>query len=132
MSNIEMVFLIDNSKLTLKVHEIMILYSCFATKVEAFEYAGDALSRLTELCLANRDFPDIIFLDLNMPLMDGWKFLDEFEKLDCLQKHAVRIFILSSTLEAEDINRAKSHPWVADFIPKPLTEDALSSISKNP
>ena len=74
--------------------------------------------------------PELIFLDLNMPGMNGWEFLEEYTKLDKnLQSHAVIIMHATSENSNEAI-KARAFNFVADFIPKPLTKDVLKDIDK--
>lgn len=72
--------------------------------------------------------PDYILLDINMPLMNGWEFLDEYKalKIDPLGKS--KIFIISSSVFSNDINKAKSYPLVHDFISKPLNIDKVNEL----
>ncbi len=73
-------------------------------------------------------FPDVIFLDLNMPGKDGFAFLDEFESLPDEVKTKVRVVVLSSSISPEDINRASTNPRVLKYINKPLSEKYLEAL----
>jgi CheY-like chemotaxis protein len=116
--------------MTLQVHQKVVLSSRFAKNVVTFNYAGDALSLLTELGLTSEPLPKVIFADLNMPFMNGWKFLEEFERLNCSKKQEIMVFVLSSSLDQENMKRAKNYGCVTDFIPKPLTLAKLASLTK--
>ena len=70
----------------------------------------------------------ILLLDINMPTMSGWEFLDEFDNFSDIIKKQFRIYMLSSSVDPSDIERAKLNPLVADFIEKPLNKDALERI----
>lgn len=72
--------------------------------------------------------PEIIFLDINMPIMNGWEFLEEFGKLRSSLKKKIDIYLLSSSTDKEDIDRAKSNSLVIDYIVKPLTSEWLENI----
>lgn len=67
----------------------------------------------------------IIFLDINMPTLSGWEFLDVFDQFSVQIKHQFNIYILSSTIDPADIQRAKNNPLVVDFIEKPLKKEFL-------
>ncbi len=69
--------------------------------------------------------PDLILLDLNMPIWDGWNFLDEFKKLNLGKK--IKIFITSSSQDPEDIMRAKYYEQVHSFIFKPFSIEKLKA-----
>jgi len=74
---------------------------------------------------ASHDGKTTIFLDINMPTLTGWEFLDEFELFDQSIKDQYNIYILSSSVNIDDINRAKINPLVVDFIEKPLNKAAV-------
>jgi CheY-like chemotaxis protein len=64
-----------------------------------------------------------------MPVMNGWDFLEEFESIKETLPQMPRIFILSSTVDPEDYNKAKSYSAVEDFISKPLSKESLEGIA---
>ena len=74
--------------------------------------------------------PDIIFLDINMPMIDGFQFLEEFDKLADDVKKFYRIFILTSSQNANDISRAKANTYVSEVLIKPLTKETLVDLLK--
>lgn len=71
----------------------------------------------------------ILFLDLNMPKMTGWEFMVQFEKADTIVKEQLLIYILSSSVNPVDLEKAKVNPYVICFIEKPLTKEVLNSIA---
>lgn len=71
--------------------------------------------------------PDIIFLDINMPIMDGWGFLEAFTALDNIQ-NLVPVYMVSSSLNQEDAIRSKSFEVVQDFIIKPMSKIKITEI----
>ena len=71
------------------------------------------------------DEKTVLLLDINMPTMTGWEFLEEFDKLNENIKMQFQIFMLSSSVDPSDIERATSNPLVTDFIEKPLNKEAL-------
>ena len=70
----------------------------------------------------------ILFLDINMPTLTGWDFLEEFEKFPAVVKNQFKIYILSSSIDPADIKRAKQNPLVIDFIEKPINKNFLLKI----
>ncbi|WP_395046782.1 two-component system response regulator [Flavobacterium sp.] len=74
----------------------------------------------------NNTFPNIILLDINMPVIDGWQFLEEIEKLP--NKEKLNVFIMSSSIDTNDIEKSKSFSTVKDFISKPINNDKLNKL----
>ncbi|MEQ8532184.1 MAG: response regulator, partial [Imperialibacter sp.] len=72
--------------------------------------------------------PQIIFLDIDMPLMDGFQFLDEFEKFRVETKDICNIVMLTSSINPQDVNKSKKYNYVKKYINKPLTQDTLEKI----
>ena len=71
--------------------------------------------------------PDVIFLDIRMPDMSGFEFLDEFEKID-IDKENIKIYMLSSSLDPIDFKKSSGNKYISQFILKPLTQKVLEEI----
>jgi CheY-like chemotaxis protein len=98
------------------------------TDVKAFQFPEEALTFLTEN-FANEDAqPAILFLDINMPSMTGWEFLDEFKKMPDNVKNKIVIYVLSSSVDAKDLEKAASNQIVKEYIQKPLRKDYLKNL----
>ena len=89
-------------------------YITFINPAQALEYLQNA----------NNEQPDIIFLDIHMPDVNGWSFLERFQKLSTLQK--AHIIMISSSINYKDVNGASEHPLVKDYIEKPITIDNIN------
>ena len=72
--------------------------------------------------------PDFILLDINMPIMNGWEFLDEYKRLNLDPLGKSKIYIISSSVFSNDINKARSYPLVKNFISKPLSVDKIKEM----
>jgi CheY-like chemotaxis protein len=72
--------------------------------------------------------PDFILLDINMPIMNGWEFLDEYKRLNIDPLGKSKIYIISSSVFSNDINKARSYPLVQNFISKPLSVDKIKEM----
>lgn len=88
----------------------------------------EALDSLKSIIFSNEKLPDIILLDLNMPILDGWQFLDEFIKVPVAKE--ILIYIVSSSVDPKDVLRAKSYEIVTNYIVKPITMQNLTNILK--
>lgn len=126
--NIDLVMLVDDNDTDNFISKRIIEITKFANEVEIKNSGKSALEYLEE----NKDkvdrLPDIIFLDINMPIVDGFVFLYEFEKFSDLIKNKCKVIILSSSDNKRDIDKIVNNDHVIRFITKPLTENALNEI----
>jgi CheY-like chemotaxis protein len=123
------IVLIDDDSVTNMVNK-KIIYMTFPTiRVTAYAEATIALRDL-KLWIATDalQLPDLIFLDINMPHMDGWEFLDEFITLPDSVLQKTKIIMLTSSVDINDIAKAKTYKPVTDFISKPLNKDNLRTL----
>ncbi|MCW7468642.1 response regulator [Leptospira kanakyensis] len=98
--------------------------------VLVFSDAENALDFFQTEVLNKDQLPDIIFLDINMPLMDGWQFLDAFGKILPKFPKSIEVFLVSSSVDTADTDRAAKIPIISGYIFKPFTkEKLLESIS---
>ncbi len=99
--------------------------------MEVFENGKEAINHIEDHANNGAMLPDVIFLDLNMPIMDGWQFLDRYESI--LPKLAKRIdvYVLSSSIFPEDVDRAKSFNSVIEYLIKPIANEKLVEIVAN-
>src|ERR1700753_4281144 len=89
-------------------------------------FAIDELSEIQRQDPAK--LPDYILLDINMPIMNGWEFLDEYKRLGIDPEGRSKIYIISSSVFSNDISKAKSYPLVQDFISKSLNVEKISEV----
>ncbi len=76
------------------------------------------------------DLPDVIFLDINMPLMNAWEFLEEYQKIQADFPKEIKLFILSSSVYRKDIEKSAHYEMVTDYIIKPLSKESLKNIQE--
>jgi CheY-like chemotaxis protein len=116
--------LIDDNYIDNFVTSRLLENSKFADSVVVHQSSAEAIEALRE----GRIAPDVIFLDLRMPVMDGFEFLQEYEKLD-IAKEGVKIFMLSSSLDPTDLRRSLANKYITQFLHKPLTKKLLEELS---
>lgn len=99
--------------------------------IEIFSNGLDALNYLQNNSLDEKKLPDIILLDLFMPVMDGWGFLKNYTEIESKLVKKIPIYIVSSSIDPIDIQKSKSLGHVTDFIVKPMTKEVFLKILKN-
>jgi len=101
-------------------------------RVKAFQIPEEALAYIQNEYSSNeKNGAAILFLDINMPSMTGWEFLDEFKKFPDQVKKQFTIFMLSSSVDNKDVERACANTLVKSYIPKPLKRDLLKGLLLN-
>lgn len=126
MQKSELTYLVDDDSIYVFMARRALEKTGLAGKIEVYtdgKAAFDALRLRIEQGLAQ---PDVIFLDLNMPIWDGWDFLDEIQKLPV--RLSSRIFIVSSSNYPEDLKRAEDYVNLSGFLNKPVPEEQIRSI----
>lgn len=109
-------------------HERVIRKSNAAHTVVIKESGADALDYLKSAGNRENPRPDLIFLDINMPGMNGWEFLDEFRKLDKNLQSKMIVIMLTTSINPEDEVMARTYDLLSDFKSKPLTKEMLEDV----
>jgi len=115
--------LIDDNYIDNFVTRKILESSNFAESIVVVRSATEAIASLS----AGTIKPDVIFLDVRMPLMSGFEFLDEYDKID-MDKSNIKIFMLSSSLDPMDMRKSTDNKYITQFIHKPLTQKALEEL----
>lgn len=117
--NYKLTFIIDDDPVfVLLFKKIMLKIGQFDTVIN-FENGQLGLDALIKIFNNNERFPDIIFLDINMPIMDGWEFLKALEKYKF--KEELNIYMVSSSIDSTEIKKSKKFKTVKRFISKPIS-----------
>ncbi|SEA98578.1 response regulator [Pedobacter hartonius] len=122
------VYLIDDDDIYVFLTTKTILRVRKDVDVEVFSDGLKAITHLKKIQDQPALLPDIIFLDLNMPVMDGWEFLKEYEELAPSFAKENELYIVSSSISPHEMERSKSIPLVAEFIIKPLVKEKFMEI----
>ncbi len=101
----------------------------FCDSFTVFKNGQEAIDYLRPCFLNGDKVPELILLDLNMPVMDGWQFLDEFVRIPCEKK--VVLYVVTSSINPQDIKRARLYEEVTDYAVKPVTLHQLKKILEN-
>ncbi|WP_295335752.1 response regulator [Flavobacterium sp.] len=128
MRKIELLALVDDDDTFVYITKKIIEKTNYVKEIRVFGNGLEALNYLKENLNSEYQLPEVIFLDLSMPIMDGWQFLDEFSHLKNKRKDKIIIYICSSSISPHDIIKAKKMSSVSDFIIKPVTKDKFSEI----
>lgn len=125
---------VDDDAITLMLCKKVIERVAFAQEVLTAKNGEEAIMYFNELAPKyqldqNLSYPKLTFLDLNMPIMNGWEFLDHYLENDYqnLFKEA-KFIVLSSTIDPQDVIKAKNYPMVIDFLSKPITKEMLENL----
>nr|WP_294941380.1 response regulator [uncultured Mucilaginibacter sp.] len=92
-----------------------------------FSNGREAIDYLTNPNYSN-NLPDLIFVDINMPVMDGWEFTRNFGEIKSHIGKEISVYAISSSVDIHDINRAKNNPVITDYILKPISETHIADI----
>lgn len=123
------VMIIDDNEIDIFIASSVILKHSLAEKIIKYTYAKDALDYLLKNQCDTKELPEVILLDINMPLLTGFEFMDIYEKLDASIKNHCKVYIVSSTIDNDDIKRAENNKNIVAFQVKPVTNKFLDSIA---
>jgi CheY-like chemotaxis protein len=132
---LEQILCIDDDPITLMLCKKVISKSSFSKEIITAQNGEEALHYFNTLKYNNNKSktnkkPELIFLDLNMPVMGGWEFLDHFTSSDYSEFNKASVIVLSSTIDPDDLAKAKKYPIIIDFLSKPITQAMLEYLKK--
>ncbi len=130
---LDSILFIDDDPITLMLCKMVIKKASFSNEIATSKNGEEALQYFNTLkqINSNNEFkkqPQLIFLDLNMPVMGGWEFLESFSTSDYADYNKTKVIILSSTIDPEDLEKSKKYPMVIDFLSKPISKEMLAYV----
>jgi CheY-like chemotaxis protein len=126
MKKVKQACIIDDDAIFVYGAKRLMMSAQICSEFLVFQNGKDAIDGLTEINDKQEPLPELILLDLNMPIMDGWQFLEEFVKLET--KGRVTLYIVSSSIDPADIAKAKQYEEVSNFVVKPITSLKLMKL----
>ncbi|HKL02171.1 MAG TPA: response regulator [Cryomorphaceae bacterium] len=126
----KLVLIVDDDPISILVSETIIRKHHFSEEIKSFKSGKDGISYLKELLERGKELPDLIFLDVMMPIMDGWEFLDAYDEIIDKSSFEPNVIMLTALTGDKDREKAKAHPLVRTFVSKPITSEFLRSLAK--
>ncbi|UUF12416.1 MULTISPECIES: response regulator [Flavobacterium] len=123
------VMIIDDNAIDLYITSRMVLKNNFAANVLNYESSQEALQFIHDNQNAISKLPQVIFLDIYMPIISGFQFLEAFHILPDAVKNYCKVYIISSTIDNADIAESNSNKDVVSFHSKPITKEFLDRIT---
>tara|TARA_Y100000782_G_C10188796_1_gene268910 strand:+ start:13269 stop:13682 length:414 start_codon:yes stop_codon:yes gene_type:complete len=121
-------WVIDDDPVFQMIIQKLLMRIDFCGNVETSKNGMEAAAKMLEALESESSLPDFIFLDINMPIMDGWQFLERFTEPLKESQRIPAIFIVTSSIDESDREKAKSHPLVQGYITKPVKLEFLQSL----
>ncbi|MFK7952118.1 MAG: response regulator [Ekhidna sp.] len=125
MEKLKKVLLIDDDEIVNSINKVIIQHAKFADEIIIENIAANAIDYIKGL--DREDLPTAIFLDVNMPEMNGWDFVEEYDKIG-VDKDDTKIIMLTSSINPRDQQRALSMNHIQAFVSKPLSPELLNQI----
>ncbi|MEO8171548.1 MAG: response regulator [Sediminibacterium sp.] len=126
------VFLIDDDNIYQYTARVILESTGLAKEIHTFYNGNDAISYLADpKNFASETLPDVIFLDINMPIMDGWEFLEEYKQFESKLPKPIAIYMVSSSVNSSDMQRSRSYKVVSDYLVKPVSRSKYQELMES-
>ena len=126
------VYIVDDDEISVFLTEVTLAEEKFAMAYQTFLNPQQALQNLRDSLKGNsvEQVPDIIFLDINMPGMSGWEFMEALAPYQAHLQDKSSIYLLTSSIYPEEMDRAGKHPLLKGFLQKPLSESTIQQLKE--
>ncbi|MCL6274197.1 response regulator [Muricauda sp. 2012CJ35-5] len=124
------VFVVDDDFVFREVAEVLIKSTGLTDNITHFENGLQVYQELIHRAQMPENLPDLVLLDINMPVMNGWELLEELKKGPTAIRSNVQIHILTSSIAPEDLNLSKHYSFINGYITKPLTKADLENLAQ--
>ncbi len=125
MNTIKNLTIIDDDDIFVYLTTRLIEQTKMVDEINVFDNGLEAIEFLKANKHSPELLPELVFLDLSMPIMDGWQFLNEYTSLSPHLDKKVTIYVLSSSISPDEVARAKTISEVSDYLIKPISKDRL-------
>jgi CheY-like chemotaxis protein len=130
--NKKIIWIIDDDVIYQTIINKLIQKSGVFSTHSSFMNGKEAITTLNTILEIHEEYiPDIILLDINMPIMDGWEFMEEIKRIKSKINKQIIIYIVSSSIAIEDRNKSKTFTDIIGYMPKPISVEDLIAIVKN-
>ncbi len=124
------ILLIDDEDINLFILQNLLRLSKIDADIVFFNTSQKGINYLEDLIERGAEFPDLILLDIEMPVMNGWDFLEVYKKFQKSHTFGSKVIIFTTSIVEQDMAKAKSYEEVEDFVNKPMTIELLKSIQQ--
>jgi CheY-like chemotaxis protein len=131
MSQNHSICLIDDDEVYKFFMQKMLTIKKLAGDIISFPDGEEAFDFIVKNKKSPDKLPDLIFLDINMPIMNGFQFMDEYTKVSSEIDKKITIYMITSSIDPIDLEHSKKFPDITDFITKPVTMDVLERITSS-
>lgn len=125
------IWIVDDDPIYQIIVKKVIQRSEMFSEISSFKNGKDAIDNLHHALEVNDNLPDIILLDINMPIMDGWEFMEEIGLIKPKLPIEIVVYIVSSSIAVEDKNKSKSYENILGYLSKPICINDLVLIVSN-
>jgi CheY-like chemotaxis protein len=126
------VCLIDDDNIYQYTARVILESTGLAKHIQSFYNGSEAINYFTDpKNFVSETLPDVIFLDINMPIMDGWEFLEEYNKFYSDLPKPITIYMVSSSVNSSDMQKSRSYKAVNDYLVKPVSRNKYQELMES-